>query len=132
MLNFEKGKTLCAESMQWEAHDRIITCLIWLARQDWTQKLQMFLVFLYITLNWVGNLSLWQTLTMLPTFLLRLTPPTHTHTHTHYSSFLIYRIQPNRRPGRLRKFVLYHKCQKIVKWAIISENKIIVKKNIVK
>ena len=36
----------------------------------------------------------------------------------------VYRIRPNRRPGRLSKFVLYHYCQKIVKWAIIRENKV--------
>ena len=35
-----------------------------------------------------------------------------------------YRIRPNRRPGRLRKFVLYHECQKIVKWAMISGKKV--------
>ena len=40
----------------------------------------------------------------------------------------IYRIRPNRRPGRWRKFVLYHWCPKIVKWAIISENKVIIRK----
>ena len=39
-------------------------------------------------------------------------------------TFRQYRIRPNRRPGRLRKFVLYHKCQKIVKWTIISVNKV--------
>ena len=37
---------------------------------------------------------------------------------------LLYRIRPNRHPGRLRKFVLYHECQKMVKWVIISENKV--------
>ena len=37
---------------------------------------------------------------------------------------LDYRIRPNRHPGRLRKFVPYHYCQKIVNWAIISENKV--------
>ena len=36
----------------------------------------------------------------------------------------MYRIRPYRRTGRLREFVLYHLCQKIVKWAIISENKV--------
>ena len=49
----------------------------------------------------------------------RLTAATSNKTMAH-----IYRIRPNRRPGPLRKFVLYHKCQKIIKWAIIIENKV--------
>ena len=42
-----------------------------------------------------------------------------------YITDIEYRIRPNRRPGRLGKFVLYHySAKKIVKWAIISENKV--------
>ena len=46
------------------------------------------------------------------------------HQQKTFSKMYWYRIRPNMRRGRVRKFVLYHYCQKIVKWAIISENKV--------